>query len=410
MTNSSLGNEYIRLPSSDESDLEAEAEGDAKSTSEKLQNGGNIHVQLPESKPGPIPPLPPNVVSPARRYSSEDGSEFISGKTLKDNESVSICGGRSCLSERVQTLVTTPHLIALLAFVLLIAYAAVNVRAENARQLKAEGLERRFAFVYLVTPNVTNIQHLKHSLKSLGKHFTPDSNYRIIVVHEGILPSVQGHLQSLIEAPLTFREYQLRGPRSLNLSKETFDSTDEIKWGYQNAIRFWFYTAVLAMPAKNDVLADLDYIVRLDSDTVLTGEISREIVRDFVLSGAQFGYQSIGKECLKNMTYGLKELAESYVELNGITPRSKNLWESVKMAKSGGCIPKFENHFEVINLRFFRSHSGIQDWIRVVDANGGIYRHGWGDATLRYITVALYAAPEKLIRCGVGAVPFKGVR
>lgn len=403
MNGSSGGKGYIRLPTSEESDPKDKIAAHF----EKLQNTEESHVRLVEPRdPNLTHLVSPNISGSAKRSSSENDSESEC-ETLKKVGSGEFESDQFSCAERLQIIATLPHLVALVALILLIGYAAAGIRAEDARQLKTEDLEKRFAFVYLVTPNVTEIKSLGLSLQSLGKYFKSKLNYQIVIVHEDIPPLVQGRLQSLSEAPLRFREFRLDGPREFNLSKDNTDSANRTEWGHRNAVRFWFHTAVLAIATKSGILADLDYIARLDSESVFTANIGRDIIREFVLSGAQYGYQSIGKDCGENRTYRLQELAESYVELNGISPRSMNLWASFIRTKSGICLPKFENHFEMINMRFFRSHSGIQDWIRVVDANGGIYRHGWEDATLRYITVALYAAPEKLVRYGVDLIPYK---
>lgn len=310
--------------------------------------------------------------------------------------------------ERIKIVATVPHLVSLVSLIILITYVSIAVRVENARQLRSEDLARRCAFVYLATSNHTDIDNLGFSLQSLNKYFKSDMKYNIVIVHEDIPPIVRGRLQSLSEVPIQFREFQLEGPSTLNLSNEVPTFTKRSTWGYQNMIRFWFYSAMLAEASESAPFTDLDYVVRLDSDSAFTGEISRDFIKDFIFSGAQYGYhQRIGKDCGENITYGLKELAKSYVELNGISPRSSRLWVSLINSTSGHCLPKFENHFEIINMRFFRSHAGIQDWIKVVDTNGGIFRHRWGDAVLRFITVALYAAPEKLIRYKQEAIPYR---
>lgn len=310
-------------------------------------------------------------------------------------------------SKRIKIVVTILHLVSLVSIIVLIIYVSIAVRVENARQLRSEDLARRCAFVYLATSNHTDIDNLGFSLQSLNKYFKSDMKYKIVIVHEDIRPVVQGRLQSLSEAPIQFREFQLAGPSNLNLSNEVPTFTKRSTWGYQKMIRFWFYSAILAEASTSAPLTDLDYVVRLDSDSAFTGEINRDFIKDFVFSGAQYGYQGIGKDCGENITFGLKELADSYVGLNGISPRSSRLWTSLMSSTSGYCLPKFENHFEIINMRFFRSHAGIQDWIRVVDGNGGIFRHRWGDAVLRFITVALYAAPEKLIKYDQKAIPYR---
>lgn len=317
----------------------------------------------------------------------------------------------TCLS-RLSIIVSIPHLIAFLSLLVLSVYVAIVVHSETARQLRSEDLAHRCAFVYLVTSNRSDLDNLGFSLQSLNNYYNVGVNYRIIIVHEDIPPVVQGRLQALSEAPLQFREFQLETPLHLNLSESVNSSIVQTstKWKRQSMIRFWFYITALAEPSKSRIFKDIDYIVRLNADSAIKGEISRDIIKDFVVKGMQYGYQKIGKDCNENVTFGLRQLAESYVELNGISPRSEDLWTSLVETKPGDCVPKFENHFEVINLRFFHSHSGIQDWIKVVEANGGIYRHRWGDGVLRYITIALYAAPEKLISYGANVMPFSRLR
>lgn len=308
---------------------------------------------------------------------------------------------------RFHVFATFPHLAALCALVILIIYAILNVNAEKARHEEAESMQQRCAFVYLANENRSDIENLKFSLKALNKNFKAAKRYEIVIVHENIPPVVQGKLQSISEARLDFRAYTLTQPKELNLSDEVPTFTRRARWSYQNMVRFWFYTAMFAEPTKKGLLSDLDYIVRLDSDSAFTGSIKRDFIREFVVSGAQYGYYRLGQDCRRNMSYGLRELAESYIELNGIKPRSTNLWKKVLETEPGGCIPAFDNHMEVLNMRFFRSHSGIQDWIRLVDSNGGIYKHGWGGAVLRFVTIALYAAPEKLVRYDNESIPYR---
>lgn len=302
---------------------------------------------------------------------------------------------------------TIPHLIALVSLLILGAYVVITIRSETARQQSSDDFARRCAFVYLVASNKTNVDNLGFSLQSLNKYVRVETNYRIMIVHEDIPPVVQGRLQSLSEASLHFHEFNLKGPSDFNNSGTLpIHNGEDARKKSQDMIRFWFYSAMLPEPSKAGLFAEIDYIVRLDSDYAFTGQISTDFLKDFARSGMQYGYRRIGEECNWNKTYSLRHLAESYVELNGISPRSEDLWNSLVTTKRGECLPKFENYFEVINLRFFKSHSGIQDWIKVVDTNGGIYRDGWDDSVLRFVTVALYAAPEKLVAYETSTIPY----
>lgn len=320
---------------------------------------------------------------------------------------------------RTKIFLTAPHALFLFTLIVLTVCIIVTVRAETSRQLKSDRLAQRCAFVYLAPANVTNIGNLAASLKSLNSQGKFDFKYKIIIVHENIPPVTQGRLQAVSEAPLQFRHFTLRPRIDITHTDKTrsnnavgCDDTKRSKKLFcEHSARFWFYTAVTNDPIKLSPLKDIDYVVRLDSNWELKDKVKRDFFNDFVLSGAQYGYyQQIGQDCTPNATTSLKHLATSYVELNGITPRSVNLWTKIAHTPASLCLPYFHPRLEVLNLRFFRSHSGIQDWIRVVDTNGGIYSEGWKDHVLRFITVSLYAAPEKIVRYDTKIIPFQSIK
>lgn len=377
----------------------------------------------------------------------------------------------STLRSRATVLMTIPHAIFLVALIVLASFIIATIRAEQSRQRKTDRLAQRCAFVYLVSVNETNTTNLAKSLFSLNKHFKFDFDYKIVIVHDDMPPVMQGRLQAVSEAPLDFRPIILHhvgtnskdhswssslGHSTTSTTATTNDTSSlsdhqssttssslpaapppyknmtmlsaqqQLRWTYmdhvttlngenlqkQHLTRFWFYTACLNDPTRMSPLLDFDYIIRLDSDWHFSAPVNRDFLRDFVQSGAQYGYfEKVGKDCTHNSTQPLQQLASSYVELNGITPRSMDLWSQVIKAPSSNtapvCLPLFLPHLEVINLRFFRSHSGIQDLLRVVDANGGIYTHAWKDSVLRFITVSLYAAREKITRYDIKVIPYQ---
>lgn len=384
-------------------------------------------------------------------------------------QSVSMSTWRS----RATVLMTIPHAIFLVALIVLASFIIATIRAEQSRQRKIDHLAQRCAFVYLVSVNETNTTDLAKSLASLNKHFRFDFDYKIVIVHDDMPPVMQGRLQAVSEAPLDFRPIILHhvgtnskdhsswssshghSTTTTTTSTTTNDTSSladhqssttssslpaappynnmsmlsaqqQLRWTYldhvttlneenlqkQHLTRFWFYTACLNDPTRMSPLLDFDYIVRLDSNWHFSASVNRDFLRDFVQSGAQYGFfEKIGKDCTHNSTQPLQQLASSYVELNGITPRSMDLWSQVIKVPSSNtapvCLPLFAPQLEVINLRFFRSHSGIQDLLRVVDANGGIYTHAWKDSVLRFITVSLYAAREKITRYDKKIIPYQ---
>lgn len=316
---------------------------------------------------------------------------------------------------RLSVFVTIPHLIFLVALIVLSVLVVVTVRKESSRQLRADRLAQRCAFVYLAPSNYTNIRNLGSSIQSLNRFFKFDFKYKIIIVHETIPPLLQGRLQAISEAPLIFRQLILQLPNRnstpLNKTVTVRTQAEARRQSLQHSVRFWAYTALLNDPTKAPFFVDIDYVIRLDQDWTFTAPITQDFVKSFVLSGAQYGYlQDARQDCSKNTSISLRQLATSYIELNGIFPRSRDLWSVIADNPKKTCLLYFNNHLELINLRFFRSHSGVQDWVRVVDANGGIFTLGWDDPMLRYITVALYAASEKIMKYDVKSIPYRKIQ
>lgn len=347
-------------------------------------------------------PCPEGSDRPLLSRSLSEGINYPNNSTFEKSPSTNGETWRT----RLRICCTIPHATVLFSLINLSVFVVATIYSENAHKLKVDELSQRCAIVYLAPSNNTNINNLGVSLKSLNLHFKSDMKYRIVILHEDIPPVVQGRLQTLSEMSLQFTKINL--PRYPNVTTSdhlsmNHSSKDAV---LQAVTRFWFYTAMLSDSDKSG-LAGIDYIVRLDPNSAFTAPIPHDFVKNFVVSGAQYGYQAINEDCIMNRTKDLKQLAISYVDLNGITPRSMDLWSPITRSGENPCLPYFKGPFEVINMRFFRSHSGIQAWIHVVDSNGGITRHQWRDASLRYLTVSLYATPEKLVRYSEKAVPYR---
>jgi len=55
-----------------------------------------------------------------------------------------------------------------------------------------------------------------------------------------------------------------------------------------------------------------------------------------------------------------------------------------------------QNNFEVTDLDFFLSPE-VTGFADAITRSFGIYKWRWGDAILRYLTIALYANPDEVI-------------
>jgi len=59
-------------------------------------------------------------------------------------------------------------------------------------------------------------------------------------------------------------------------------------------------------------------------------------------------------------------------------------------------IPNFWNNIEAIDLSFIRRKE-VLDFIQAIDESKGIFLYRWGDAPLRYITLALFANASQIL-------------
>lgn len=258
------------------------------------------------------------------------------------------------------------------------------------------------AFVYLASSEPKDLRNLAFSLRSLDENYNSNAGHRVIIAHESISLAAQNELQNNSTSHLEFREVSIKLPEVLydhyNLSSIDPPFSKREKWSYQNMCRFWF-TGIMD-DTKKSPFVDIDILIRLDTDSAFSmGELDRNFVADFIGGRRRYGYLRVEKECDtdgKDLARSLRQMATTYVDLNSIHPKSLDLWSQV-LRQKGSCIPSFASHFEIIDLRFWRTHQGLLDWRDVVEKNGGIYTHGWGDGQLRFMAAAMHLGPSELV-------------
>ncbi|KAJ1474663.1 hypothetical protein T484DRAFT_1831527, partial [Baffinella frigidus] len=66
--------------------------------------------------------------------------------------------------------------------------------------------------------------------------------------------------------------------------------------------------------------------------------------------------------------------------------------------------PLFYTNFEVVNVKRFKEED-IWRYTEAIDASHGVYRHGWGDAQIRWLQVASFLPASAVHRyCHFGYV------
>ena len=152
------------------------------------------------------------------------------------------------------------------------------------------------------------------------------------------------------------------------------------KWAYSNMIRFWFYD-IFCVPLVAD---GVRFVLRMDDDSFFPRPPADnlDLFSEMTRRGAVYISNDVQVD-LPHVVQGLQNFTASYVREHALAFRSGRRLE--ELFPRGSCFMYF-NNFEVSSVTFFRS-APVRAWSAAVLRSGGLYRHRWGDAPLRYITL-----------------------
>lgn len=250
--------------------------------------------------------------------------------------------------------------------------------------------ESRGAIAILTNGNYTQ---LALSLSSLDVHLHDHHKNHIIIFHTGyplaneislVLRSTKRHVlfhnvdREFISYPTGFNPYS---------SEPTWSKRG--KWNYHNMIRFWF-KFLFELPE----IQQYDYIMRIDDDSKLLGSWFDVFTMMRRTKAVYFANdQSIDSEDGLPGTMELKEICFAYEKKINIP--LDNLRRLNDAFLDNG-IKTYYNNFEIMKIEFFHK-THVREWIQMIDATHGIYKYRWGDAILRYLTLALFARSDQIL-------------
>lgn len=152
------------------------------------------------------------------------------------------------------------------------------------------------------------------------------------------------------------------------------------KWGYMHMIRFWFKTLWLE-PA----LKPYKYVLRFDTDSCLVGKnFSFPTDDTLVYQWVNFRYEVL-------FITDLKSTILNYVKTKNIDVKNKKMFSYYKKAN----VPMYYNNMEIVSIEFM-NRPEVRDFVNAIDASHGQYKYRWGDAPLRYATLALFAEEKSV--------------
>ncbi|CAF3477807.1 unnamed protein product [Rotaria socialis] len=166
--------------------------------------------------------------------------------------------------------------------------------------------------------------------------------------------------------------------------------TQKGKWHYHHMRYFWFKQVF-----ELKIIQRYRYMMRLDDDSGIEGKwpnvfeiiAKRQAVYMANRREVDFNYVVPGVTLVRNLTV-------AFMKKYKIKPRNPDMMADVFNHTIE--IPNYWNNVEVIDLSLIRQIEVI-DFMRWVDESRGIFLYRWGDAPLRYITLALFVNATQIL-------------
>ena len=150
----------------------------------------------------------------------------------------------------------------------------------------------------------------------------------------------------------------------------------------------------------------LRYYMRLDSDSqVVCNADTPDPFETLAARKAVYGYNSIRVDhpmYVVNMTRFMYEYAadpDAAQDVVGPSERFVPFSDAPEKTPFFCPVQLFYNNFEVVDVRWF-SRQVVRRFAARVDASDMIYKHRWGDAPLRFVTLNLFATTAQVFCFG----------
>jgi hypothetical protein len=229
---------------------------------------------------------------------------------------------------------------------------------------------------------------LQNALELLYENFWLDygRNYPVVIFQDDLGPVEQAYLQRSVPLmKLKFVEIELKIPSNLDpktVPNRTVCDPKRSTIGYRHMCRF-HATAVHELLRKNG-FGDVEYIMRLDDDSQLTGPIGYDVFQYMKVNHKLYGFlRTIGENV--DCVTGLWDLANDFLNRTA---------QTLQINRTDVYFDKWPENLVIFN-NFEISHVSIwqnpvwKAFIREIDESGGIYYWRWGDAPIHTIAVSM---------------------
>ena len=150
---------------------------------------------------------------------------------------------------------------------------------------------------------------------------------------------------------------------------------------------------------QHKAIEGYDVVMRLDADSCWNeisqnDRLSEPRIYPYLPDGVVYQRHREGKDD-GHVCEGLYNFTVNYIAAHGIVVANPTLWQTFKNTwlEEEKCLGFF-NNFEIVKLDFMKKPA-VRQWHEAVTERPpfGVYRRRWGDALVRYLTLALFAPP-----------------
>lgn len=197
---------------------------------------------------------------------------------------------------------------------------------------------------------------------------------------------VSKDFQDLTHHKIHYVPIMFHFPKGFNSSAKS-PYKGRTKWGYIHMCKFWFKD-VWQLP----ILRRFRYLMRFDTDSCM-------IDKKFKLNLHE-QYKYLHAEYMYEYSYidDLNKTIFQYISEYNITPKNPDLFKVYLQTK--GELPMWYNNVEITDIDFMLSLE-VQNFLNMIDVTHGQYKYRWGDAPLRYATMAIFTSRGEVTSLGM---------
>jgi len=262
----------------------------------------------------------------------------------------------------------------------------IFVNDDQARSSRARSSNKvKGAFVYLAK-DTNRFNLLRSSLESLGQHFNYEHQYSIFVFvgdANAVKPYIAGINMSINIVEIDEEDWKVNQPNGSYPLVFNFRGTLHFSLSYRQMSR---YSAGFLL--TNPALNSFDYALKLDTDTFLTRQWTKDPFVEMHKKNKKFAYWKAYVD-IPEICRNLGEWFKAYAEEKKL-PLSRHLFKDGTFLRTN-----FYGCFLGAKLDFLRAPE-YKELFRRFDETGGWFKYRWDEQKLYAFYATGYASDEEL--------------